>query len=69
MKPKQVILITAQTPIIITVEFVLENDTECIYISVNSQNYQNRSVQSPQDIIVEFALKNGKECTQIFVNY
>ena len=31
----------------IIMEFVLKNGTECIYIYVNSQNYQNRSVWSP----------------------
>ena len=31
----------------ITVEFALKNSTECKYILINYQSYQNRLVQSP----------------------
>ena len=40
---------------------IVTASTECIYISVNSQNYQNQSNHH----IVEFVLKSSTECIQI----
>ena len=67
MKPKQVILSTAQAPMIITVEFTLQT-IYIIHICKFLKSPKTGQYNLHKNIIVEFASQNGTECIYIYVN-
>jgi hypothetical protein len=66
MKPKQVILNTLQTPMIITVKFTLQT-IYIIHICKFLKLPKTSQFNLHKNIIVEFASQNSTECIYIYM--